>query len=61
VLSADLDELRALCNRILVLSRGRIVADLPPTISDEELGRRMLGVGDEAAESPASPVAESSS
>ncbi len=44
VLSADLDELRALCSRILVLARGRIVADLPPSTSDEELGRRMLGV-----------------
>jgi simple sugar transport system ATP-binding protein len=48
VLSADLDELRALCTKILVLSRGKIVADLPPTASDEELGRRMLGFdGDE--------------
>jgi len=46
ILSADLDELRALCNRVLVLARGRIVADLPPTTSDEELGRRMLGVAD---------------
>jgi simple sugar transport system ATP-binding protein len=44
VFSADLDELRALCNRILVLRRGRVVADLPPTTSDEELGRRMLGI-----------------
>jgi simple sugar transport system ATP-binding protein len=44
ILSADLDELRALCNRVLVLARGRIVADLPPSTSDEELGRRMLGV-----------------
>jgi general nucleoside transport system ATP-binding protein len=44
VLSADLDELRGLCGRILVIARGRIVADLPPTTSDEELGRRMLGV-----------------
>jgi general nucleoside transport system ATP-binding protein len=44
ILSADLDELRALCNRVLVLARGRIVADLPPTTSDEDLGRRMLGV-----------------
>ncbi len=49
VLSADLDELRALCTRILVLARGRIVADLPPTASDEELGRRMLGVAEESA------------
>ena len=44
VLSADLAELRALCSRILVLARGRLVADLPPTTSDAELGRRMLGV-----------------
>lgn len=44
LLSADLDELRALCNRVLVLAGGRIVADLPPTTSDEEIGRRMLGV-----------------
>lgn len=50
VFSADLDELRALCSRILVLSRGRIVADLPPSTSDEELGRRMLGVTDAPAE-----------
>ena len=49
ILSADLDELRALCNRVLVLARGRIVADLPPTTSDEELGRRMLGVTDSNA------------
>ncbi|HSO35245.1 MAG TPA: ATP-binding cassette domain-containing protein [Labilithrix sp.] len=49
VLSADLDELRALCSRILVLARGRIVADLPPSTSDEELGRRMLGVTEASA------------
>jgi simple sugar transport system ATP-binding protein len=46
ILSSDLDELRALCSRILVLARGRIVADLPPTTSDEELGRGMLGLGE---------------
>ena len=49
VLSADLAELRALCNRILVLARGRVVADLPPTTSDAELGRRMLGIQEAAA------------
>lgn len=45
VISADLDELRALSSRILVLARGRVVADLPPTTSDEEIGRLMLGLG----------------
>jgi ABC-type uncharacterized transport system ATPase subunit len=44
VLSADLDELRALCTRILVLARGRIVAEMTPEASDEEIGRRMLGM-----------------
>jgi ABC-type uncharacterized transport system ATPase subunit len=44
VLSSDLAELRALCKRILVLARGRVVADLPPTTSDAEFGRRMLGI-----------------
>jgi len=39
-----LDELRKLASRILVLARGRFVADLPPTASDEEIGRLMLGV-----------------
>jgi ABC-type uncharacterized transport system ATPase subunit len=46
VLSADLHELRALCSRILVLARGRVVADLPPATADAELGRHMLGVED---------------
>ena len=60
ILSADLDELRALCNRVLVLARGRIVADLPPTTSDEELGRRMLGVAEPNASDPnAGPEATS--
>jgi ABC-type uncharacterized transport system ATPase subunit len=44
VLSSDLAELRALCSRILVLARGRVVADLPPTTSEAEFGRRMLGI-----------------
>jgi general nucleoside transport system ATP-binding protein len=44
VLSADLDELRSLCHRILVIARGKIVADLPPTASDEEIGKEMLGL-----------------
>jgi simple sugar transport system ATP-binding protein len=53
ILSADLAELRALCNRILVLARGRVVADLPPSTSDAELGRRMLGVAGTATQSSA--------
>ena len=48
VISADLNELRALCHRIVVLRRGEIAAELEPSASDEEIGRAMLG-GDEAA------------
>ncbi|AKV02147.1 Nucleoside ABC transporter, ATP-binding protein [Labilithrix luteola] len=44
VISSDLTELRALAHRLLVLARGRIVAELPVTASDEEIGRQMLGV-----------------
>lgn len=44
VISADLDELRNLASRIVVLARGRIVAELPPTATDEEIGRHMLGL-----------------
>lgn len=43
VISADLDELRTLASRILVLARGRIVAEVPPSASDDEIGRLMLG------------------
>ena len=42
-LSADLDELRALASRILVIARGTIVAEVPPSTSDDEIGRLMLG------------------
>jgi len=43
VISADLAELRALCDRILVLARGRVVVDLPPDASEASLGEAMLG------------------
>jgi simple sugar transport system ATP-binding protein len=46
VISADLDELRKLSSRILVIARGRFVAELPPTATDDELGKLMLGLGD---------------
>ena len=43
VLSLDLDELRALADRILVLYDGRATGTCAPTASDAELGRLMLG------------------
>jgi ABC-type uncharacterized transport system ATPase subunit len=45
VISSDLDELRSLAARLVVLVRGRIHAELPPTASDDEIGRYMLGLG----------------
>jgi simple sugar transport system ATP-binding protein len=45
LLSLELDEVRALADRILVIYEGRIVGELPPTASDEELGLLMTGGG----------------
>jgi simple sugar transport system ATP-binding protein len=42
VVSADLHELRVLCDRILVIARGRITADLPPDATDARFGEAML-------------------
>lgn len=42
MISSDLTELRALSGRILVMARGRIVAEMPRTASDAEIGERML-------------------
>jgi len=41
--SDDLDEIKNLADRILVIFKGRIVADLPPTVSREEIGLLMAG------------------
>ncbi len=54
VISADLDELRALCHRIVVLARGRIVGDArrgaegrwDEAASNERLGARMIEAGE---------------
>jgi simple sugar transport system ATP-binding protein len=44
IVSADLSELRRLSHRLLVLRRGRFVAELPPDASDDAVGRAMLGM-----------------
>jgi simple sugar transport system ATP-binding protein len=43
LVSADLSELRALSDRLLVLARGRIVAELPPDAPETQVGEAMLG------------------
>jgi general nucleoside transport system ATP-binding protein len=57
LISADLPELRALSDRLLVLARGRIVAELPPYATDTQIGEAMLGgvaaVSETAAGAPA--------
>jgi simple sugar transport system ATP-binding protein len=42
VVSADLAELRGLCDRIAVIVRGRIVAELPPDAPESRFGDAML-------------------
>jgi len=50
LISADLEELIGLSDRLLVIYSGRIVADLDPqTVTPEELGSYMTGVGVEEA------------
>ena len=50
LISADLEELIGLSDRLLVIYSGRIVADLDPlSVTPEELGSYMTGVGVEAA------------
>ncbi len=50
LISADLEELIGLSDRLLVIYSGRIVADLDPkTVTPEELGSYMTGVGAEAS------------
>lgn len=44
VISEDLDELRSLCDRIVVLFRGRITAEVAPAeATSDRLGRMMAG------------------
>jgi ABC-type uncharacterized transport system ATPase subunit len=45
LVSLELEEILSLSDRILVLYEGRIVAEFPPEVSEEELGIAMLGGG----------------
>ncbi len=44
LISADLGELKRLSHRLVVLSGGRFVAELPPDTADDVIGRAMLGM-----------------
>jgi ABC-type uncharacterized transport system ATPase subunit len=52
VISADLHELHTLCDRILVMARGRVVGSFAPTASDAEIGAAMLATTARAASLP---------
>jgi general nucleoside transport system ATP-binding protein len=55
IVSAELDEIYALADRIAVMYEGKITGFRPPTVPAGELGLLMAGASDEAA--AASPVA----
>jgi simple sugar transport system ATP-binding protein len=43
LVSLELEEILSLSDRILVLYEGRIVAEFPPDVSEEEIGFAMIG------------------
>jgi general nucleoside transport system ATP-binding protein len=45
LISLELEELRNVADRLLVIADGRIVGEYPPDASDEELGLAMTGGG----------------
>jgi ABC-type uncharacterized transport system ATPase subunit len=45
LVSLELEEIRSLSDRVLVIYEGEIVAELPPSASEEELGVAMTGGG----------------
>jgi general nucleoside transport system ATP-binding protein len=55
IVSAELDEIYALADRIAVMYEGKITGIRPPTVPVEELGLLMAGGTDQAAGSRAAP------
>lgn len=49
LVSVELDEIRSLSDRILVMFAGRVMGERAPTADERELGLLMAGVGQEAA------------
>jgi ABC-type uncharacterized transport system ATPase subunit len=49
LISLELEEVRSLSDRALVIYEGEIVAELPPAASEEEFGVAMTGAGRRAA------------
>ena len=49
LVSVELDEIRSLSDRILVMFSGRVMGERPPSTDERELGLLMAGVSQEAA------------
>jgi simple sugar transport system ATP-binding protein len=49
LVSLELEEILSLSDRIIVLYEGRIVAEFPPDVSEEEVGIAMTGAGQREA------------
>jgi simple sugar transport system ATP-binding protein len=49
LISVELDEIRSLSDRILVMCQGRIVGEGTDDTDENELGLMMSGIGREAA------------
>ena len=45
LVSLELEEIRSLSDRVLVIYEGQIVAELPPESSEEDFGADMTGGG----------------
>jgi simple sugar transport system ATP-binding protein len=48
LVSLELEEIRSLADRILVIFEGRVVGEFPPDTTEEDLGVYMTGGGDRA-------------
>ena len=48
LVSLELEEIRGLADRILVIYEGRVVGEFPPDTTEEDLGVYMTGGGTRA-------------
>ena len=55
IISAELDEVYALADRIAVMYEGRITGFRPPTVPVEELGMLMAGAGTDSGTPAGTP------
>jgi len=48
LVSLEMEEIRSLSDRVLVIYEGELVAEMPPSASEEDFGLVMTGGGREA-------------